>query len=1756
MNRTKFSLLLFVVCCTPSLYAEDLRVVGVLGNSGEAGPELAQFADHAIYGLGVVQDEQGGLWERAGDGRLAHYSLDGRLLGQFDLPRTNSREDVLALSGDRLVLLLRGSVYTLSVDAKSGDVPQRVATSVNAMSCNAKDGRVVIASDGALQWFDLNSGQREPIVRFAETIDSINIGPDGTVYAKRRGADMHAWKSGRPVEGFPKPIGGDRPQRLGDYWYAYASHGTIKRYNSQLEPAPGVVLGGASGSFIGFLPESADLTLGRGMAVLQDGRFAVTGMEGIIQIAEWDDEQNKFRLVRRIGSAVDMQGLGLDQEGNIWTPLGAWRWNDTPDAPRTIGAPAAQDHAQPIALDGETICVLQQRHSNTFLATGPFIDEHGWSKYETDRLNGLKEVEQLRGAAVIPAEKGQLRMIVVKPDGAGYQIPLQSQGRLAGAPQPIQLGKLSNCTSLAYAQGKLFAASEGQVIAFAQNGDQPWQEIERWNQPAGNSTQPFGDTISIHSDGTQLAVSDTQRHRVLLLDPSSHRVIGQFGQLDQAGGSLETLHAPTHIAVQGNRVVVYDSANQRIVRLEQVSKFPTQSAAARVTLSPPSQTSFAESDFVDVSNLGGPRAAIALRREQGMLSISVRTEMSSPPAIELGVAGTKSMVLDSSSALIDENGFHFQVPISALVDSEEGWHEIRWGAALTWNGAGEQRERLGHVDHRATFRPLSTNPSDWAALSFAEYQRRVSEQRNEIWVEFEQPMDGKATIVVEDDQGNRIRNLIAGKATSAGKHRVAWDGLDERGRLVPPGKYHWRGVSHPGLKPDYLMNFANGDEPTFQPWGPNHSTIHDVTSNGKYVFFAAPVTEGGWALIALDAEGNWVQGYEHQHGLGINHDAIAADDRYLYCAQDGFTWGGTRGIDFKSDQWQSTWNLSLVRYDIKSGKMVDFPGKKRHLIIDEMQVGPGSKNAALEGYNLGGLAVHDGQIYVGSRQHNAVLVLDAESGKLMKKIPVQGPRMIAAADDVFVAADRGVIRLRDQKLIVPAANLDLAGIAIASNGDILVSDRHSHQIHRFDSAGKFVTKIGSPGGPYAGKYDPSRIVDPEGIDFGPDGKLWVTEDRWSPKRIHAWDLKKNQVVYEKFGVPHYGGTGAGFDPQSHRQWVGLGCRWELDFDKKSARPTHILAIDDAHFEHYHPLNYRIVREQGRTFLISFGKITIISEVHSDGSIQDCAALSDTHHFSYGCNWEPPQAYIDAYYERWPEDRKNERVGQKGDGKPYAQKGPGVLWIDRNNDGETQQEEFEFTDKSVNFGGSSWGHRQLGLSMKAPLVIDGQTKIATLAPSGFTNDGVPNYPTLAEAVANAADIALTPGHNRNNAASYDDRFGRFVINSDPEMNAYDASGKHLWSFANQWSGVHGSHKAPLPEPGVMQGTLFFLGMASFDDQADVFMLNGNHGRCFLMTSDGLYLDEMFSDVRISYVNNAYRLGGEIFGGYFGRSEENGQYYVQIGHGSYRLFGISGINQAVRISGELTVSKQQADAAEQKNLRLLVETKQDKHAVIAMAQTPPTIDGDLKDWKESPVVRWDQQGKFPVEMFGSWDEQNLYLAYRVEDGSPFVNEGRRWNTLFATGDSVDFQFAADPQANPRRNSPVPGDKRLMIAPFESKPTAVLYEHRKPDGQNPIEFTSPWRGEQVDNVEQLADAEIAVKKSRGGYSVEVKVPLAALGWKITPGTTYRGDFGVTFGDPTGHETQLRSYWANPSTMLVDDIPGEIMLHPIMWGEIEFVK
>ena len=290
----------------------------------------------------------------------------------------------------------------------------------------------------------------------------------------------------------------------------------------------------------------------------------------------------------------------------------------------------------------------------------------------------------------------------------------------------------------------------------------------------------------------------------------------------------------------------------------------------------------------------------------------------------------------------------------------------------------------------------------------------------------------------------------------------------------------------------------------------------------------------------------------------------AVGENYLYCAQDGFGWGGTKGVDFSSEDWKATWTLTVARYDLKTGKVVEFPGKKRAFEADTMEVGPGSNHPDLRSFNLGGLAVLDGKIYLGSRDKNAVIIFDAETGKKTGSHAVKGVRHLAAGkSNLYAATDSGIVRVDGGKTIISSGDLDITGLTIGPKGDFWLTDAKTHQVHRVTASGERIQTVGNPGGPYKGSYDRNRMVEPAGLAFGPDGKLWVTEKRWNPKRILAWDAELNSVVYEKFGMPHYGGDGSGFDSENPRRWIGLGCFWDVDVETGEAEPTHIFSDDEA-----------------------------------------------------------------------------------------------------------------------------------------------------------------------------------------------------------------------------------------------------------------------------------------------------------------------------------------------------------------------------------------------------------------------------------------------------------------------------------------------------------------------------------------------------------------------------------------------------------------
>lgn len=1150
-------------------------------------------------------------------------------------------------------------------------------------------------------------------------------------------------------------------------------------------------------------------------------------------------------------------------------------------------------------------------------------------------------------------------------------------------------------------------------------------------------------------------------------------------------------------------------------------------------------------DFIPISPAAAPPVSLAVQRDGDRLRIAVEAALlgaEGATRVELGLAAGKTVVLGEKDAQVVRNGttvrHAFQVPLSAVGADLKA---LRLGLAVAWgggpDGADRHRERLRHVGG-AAHAGLSPHSRHWQPFDLEEHATRVADRRARIEIPLDQPEDGKATVVIEDAAtGARLRNLIGGVPLAKGPQRIAWDGLDDQGNVVTPGTYRWRAISHPGIVPRYLMNFGNGDNTPeqFGGWGPNHTTITEFATAGQWTVAAAPMTEGGDAIVVLDAEGRKLRGMSPPMGMGMWRIAPAIEGDTLYIANDGVGWMDK--FDEHDPKGVAKLRITLARFDLTNGQLKEWKGK-RFIELSVVEAGPGAADKDWKTVSLAGMAAIAGRLYIADRRRNQIAVVDCASGDRIDEIPLPQPGALAAANGRLYGLSAGAVVAIDPAgkratPIVPAGTAKPRRLAVDAKGRILLSDEGSGVVRVFTSDGKPAGTIGKPGGRYVGTWVTERMVEPTGLAVAANGWLWVAENRDDPKRILAWDAEGKKVVCEKFGTAPYGGSGGGVDPLDHTRWVGMGALWKLDLAKGTSTPTAVLGLGGEGSM----MHYRFVRDHGETYLIGMGNYTTIARLAADGAATPVAMITSIHRLHHAMHQKPPQVVVDAFNKAYPQ-----RVGK------HENKGPGFLWADANGDGAMQVEEFDFATDCEDFAGGYFGHDFHDLTLRVPATYKGKRVIVALKPEGFTATQAPKYPKL-NAAAAAGVVVDLPGNQLETTV---DRFGNLICNSDPAMKAFAPDGRLLWTYPNNWAGVHGSHKAPLPEIGVMQGALFYLGTAPLDKTSDVFVMNGNHGRFFMLTSDGLYLDEFFKDVRMGARIDAHLIGGEAFGGVFARSEKDGAYYLQAG--SYRVFRVEGLDRIKRAQGSVTITPAQATAAERALARRAAAGNDRRVAVVPQAARPPAIDGRDDDWGKEPLAAWSKSGQFPVAVRTQWDAANLYLFYEVSDNSPWVNNGNDWTLLFKTGDSVDLQIGTDAGANPQRSGPVPGDLRLLIAPHQGKDIAVLYRHRVPGAKDPVTFTCPWRFEKVDVVARLDSARIAVTRESNRYRVEAAIPLADLGLAAPAGKTFKLDVGAIFGDPEGKMNMLRSYWSNQNTGLVNDVPGEIMLSPVSWGTVTF--
>ena len=509
-----------------------------------------------------------------------------------------------------------------------------------------------------------------------------------------------------------------------------------------------------------------------------------------------------------------------------------------------------------------------------------------------------------------------------------------------------------------------------------------------------------------------------------------------------------------------------------------------------------------------------------------------------------------------------------------------------------------------------------------------------------------------------------------------------------------------------------------------------------------------------------------------------------------------------------------------------------------------------------------------------------------------------------------------------------------------------------------------------------------------------------------------------------------------------------------------------------------------------------------------------------------------------------------------------------VWSDVNDDGKPQADEVvtgsrwsKWTDWKYPVGvagyfGSYWldeAFNLYGYAGESYGSSGGRGPFVTRIPlKGWTPGGAPLWDVKSQ--------RLLAELNADGRCLYLPCEGR-VIAGEPITCIRD-DGAILWTYRNNWAGVHASHNAPIPDrDDLLIGTLGCIGRAK-TPLGTVFAMHSNMGRLYLMTTDGLFVASVFQDCRLGgdpWPREAkpgaplggVTMGSEWFGGHFFRAGKTGDYYLIAGFTAYNLIKLNGFETLKAIpGGTLTVAGGDLASAEQQIRQRTAKQAAKAALAITLLDAAPAIDGKLDEYPKDRFVEW-SSGPYAVRAAVAADAANLYLAYDVSgDANPMVNGGKDVNQLFITGDSVDLQFGSDPAADAKRGEAATGDVRLLISVFNGEPVAVLYRWKASGRKTPVTFTCPWRSCTVDSVEVVKDAKISIGRGGRGYIVEAAVPLAALVFAPQAGKTYGIDLGVIYSDAKGTNRAARIYWSNKATGLTADVPGEIMAFPGLWG------
>lgn len=604
--------------------AASLAAVGALGNSGEAGAMLlrAKLPAFDRSACGVALDADGALWISGGDA-VNRVGLDGRLIERFPLEPAGSTVDskTFAVLKDVLYFLGRTAdgtlqVFALAMRGEGKRAAKPLAAKLPDLAhswippCLAPqplDGKLVILAEGkelppaTIGVYVLSPAEEGAGLKLAFTVAGEYPGGVAVNEARRVIYVGAALETAHPSVEAPYSIAalradgtllsGDFPapctktpavptqfrgvvSLAGGALWETAWYGFLSRLDLEARGAPGRVV--EWHHELGYPSQVVEIGAAGNLELVG----ITTAMPDAFYLAHWDRGEQRLAFVRRIGCLPLISSLGISADGWVTASTARaqlwWRWEDAADAPPR----KAELHVgvTPGCFRDERLFALAAQYRlddlNNRNAVPTVFSRRVGERNEALRVGdpvpmkkpvglGVQVTPGSEAGAVFVSDaatqklwRTSIWLPELRPDGAKW-----AEVKVAG-----DAGPRAPTDVVALTDGRLLVADDGRIIVLAPQGDgyAVAAEFAKWGD---GPEQRFGKRLRMAADGPWMLVADTDRQRVVWIDWSEWKVLGQMGETDKGGDGARHLDAPTLVAVRGDAAVVADAGNQRIVKV-------------------------------------------------------------------------------------------------------------------------------------------------------------------------------------------------------------------------------------------------------------------------------------------------------------------------------------------------------------------------------------------------------------------------------------------------------------------------------------------------------------------------------------------------------------------------------------------------------------------------------------------------------------------------------------------------------------------------------------------------------------------------------------------------------------------------------------------------------------------------------------------------------------------------------------------------------------------------------------------------------------------------------------------------------------------------------------------------------------------------------------------------------------------------------------------------------------------------------------